>query len=891
MALQPGQLLGPHEILAPIGAGGMGEVYRARDTRLNRTVAIKVLPEHAASAELRQRFEREAQTIAALNHRHICTLYDVGHQDGVDFLVMEYLEGETLADRLARGPLPLEQALKTAIEIADALDKAHRQGVIHRDLKPANIMLTKSGAKLLDFGLARLREPGPAATFTAVSNLATGKSGLTAQGTIVGTLQYMAPEQLEGLEADARTDIFAFGGVLYEMITGKKAFESRSQVSLISAILERDPVPISTLLPASPPALDRVIFRCLAKDPDQRWQTMTDLAAELEWLKKTDRPTQPAVSLPEKASTSRAARFWMTTSAVFFVAALGFAGLWLYRPQEIPEVVRFFISAPGKATFDSVGSISPDGRRIAFTARDSAGKLLLWIRPLESRAAQPLSGTDDAALPFWSPDSRSIAFFAQGKLKKIDVGGGPPQTLCDAPDGRGGSWNGDGVIVFAPSVNGPLYRVSSAGGRTVAVTVLTPSQIFHRFPSFLPDGKHFLYASRGEPGDPSVFVGSLDSTNATALLAADSAAIYSPPGYLLFVQQSTLLAQPFDLRQLRVTGETHPIAEQVAVFLNAYAASVSDKGTLIYRNGSSGSGNVQLGWFDRTGKLIEWVGMPGGYIGVDLAGDGKRIAVHRHDSNGGDIWVSDSARGQMRRLTFDASQENSSPIWSPDGTRIAFASLRGGKWGIYQKLASGTGNDELLTESELQKMPMSWSPDGKLLVYWLNDPKTGADLWVLPLNGDRKPFLFLADPSDQRLPQISPDGKWIAYRSNETGRQEIYVRPFPTGEGRWQISTNGGSSVRWRSDGKELYYLTNAVFGKMVAVPVSASGVTFQWGTPYELFDSNYNSPVHYSFHDYAVSPDGQRFLIPRAEALLTEEIASAPIDVVLNWPVLMNRR
>jgi eukaryotic-like serine/threonine-protein kinase len=805
MALQPGQLLGPHEILAPIGAGGMGEVYRARDTRLNRTVAIKVLPEHAANAELRQRFEREAQTIATLNHQHICTLYDVGHQDGVDFLVMEYLEGETLADRLTRGPLPVEQALKYAIEIADALDRAHRQGVIHRDLKPANIMLTKSGTKLLDFGLARLKEPGPAATFTAISNLATGKSGLTAQGTIIGTLQYMAPEQLEGQEADARTDIFSFGGVLYEMITGKKAFEGRSQVSLISAILEREPIPISTIQPASPLALDRLISRCLAKDPDQRWQTMTDLAAELTWLADANKSTRQTQSLHERVSTSRRASFWMITAAVFFLAALGFAGLWLYRPQEPPEVVRFSIPPPEKALLDSPGSISPDGRRIAFTARDSAGKLLLWIRPLDSSTAHTLSGTDDAFLPFWSPDSRTVAFFSQGKLKKIDVGGGPPQTLCDAPDGRGGSWNNDGVIVFAPNVVGPLHRVSSSGGRSVAVTMLTPSETFHRFPSFLPDGKHFLYHSRDEPGTKSIFVGSLDTTKATPLLAADSAAIYSSPRYLLFVQQDTLLAQPFDLRQLRVTGETIPVAEQVGVYLNGIAASVSGNGTLIFRNGPSAIGNLQLGWFDRAGKLIESIGIPGGYFGVDVASEGKRIAVHRHDGNGGDIWVVDSANAQMRRLTFDASQENSSPVWSPDGTRIAFASLRGGKWGIYQKLASGTGNEELLTESELQKMPMSWSPDAKFLVYWLNDPKSGADLWVLPMNGERKPFPFLTDPSDQRLPQISPDGKWIAYRSNETGRQEIYVRPFPTGEGRWQISPNGGSSARWRADGKELF--------------------------------------------------------------------------------------
>jgi serine/threonine protein kinase len=585
MALAAGTLLGPHRLVSLIGAGGMGEVYKATDTRLNRTVAIKVLSPHfSENPELKQRFAQEAQTIASLKHPHICVLYDVGNQDGVDYLVMEYLEGESLAERLSRGPLPLDQALKLAREISDALDKAHRQGVVHRDCKPGNIMMTKAGAKLLDFGLARLKQPGPAPAFAALSSLPTERSGLTATGTILGTLQYMAPEQLEGKEADSRTDIFAFGAVLYETVTGKKAFEGKSQVSLIGAILEREPPPIATLQPASPPALDLVIKRCLAKDPDERWQSAGDLAVGLNWL------TDPAIASGGQtlSKPARRSRLWPSVAGVSSLIAIALAAMLVYdylAPRE-SAAVRFFISAPDKTVFESGvapgnngytgGSISPDARKLAFTARDEAGKVMLWVRAMDTLAAETLPGTDGAAMPFWSPDSRSIAFFAQGKLKKIDVEGGPPLTLSDAPNPRGmGSWNQDSVIVFGPANDGPLSRVSSSGGQPVAVTQLSSGVTGHRFPSFLPDGRHFFYFANGPSAESTgVFIGSLDSLESRRLLAADSPAVFAQPGYALFIRQGTLLAQPFDAEKLQLNGEAVPIAEQVAFHLNPAHSTV-----------------------------------------------------------------------------------------------------------------------------------------------------------------------------------------------------------------------------------------------------------------------------------------------------------------------------
>ena len=896
MPLASGTKLGPYEITGAIGAGGMGEVYRARDTRLDRIVAIKVLPAHLSDRpELRERFEREAKTIASLNHPHICVLHDIGHQDGIDFLVMEYLEGETLAQRLIKGPLPLEQVLQYAIEIADALDKAHRKRVTHRDLKPGNIMLTKSGTKLLDFGLAKLR-PEKVAANVSLSDLPTGNDPVTAEGTILGTLQYMAPEQVEGKadQIDARTDIFAFGVVVHEMATGKKAFEGKSQASLIAKILETDPPPISSLQPMTPPALARLVKRCLAKEPEQRWQTSSDLCEELKWIAEggTGSAMPPPVASRRKTSERVA---WAIT-AVLLLATIGLGTTYVRRAPGEFAAVRFFVSPPERAKFDapifggfSGAIISPDGRRLAFTARDASGKILLWVRPLDTLAPQPLQGTDDASFPFWSPDSRSIAFFAQGKLIRIDVAGGPPQTLCDAVNGRGGTWNRTGVILFAPDTTTPLYRVTSAGGVPVAVTKVTPQQSGHRLPSFLPDGRHFLYVAFGTSADNSeVFVGNLDSRESKRLFGSDSNALYSTSGNLLFIRQGILLRQPFDTKRFELSADPTPVEEQVSVSVGAEGAfSVSDNGVLAYRNGPAFTGKLQLAWLDRAGKLVENFGDPGGYRGVDVSPDGQRVAVHRHDGTGGDIWLFDAARREsMSRFTFDASQDNSSPIWSSDGSRIAYGSLRNGKWGLYQRSANGTGSEELLIESDVPKAPMSWSPDSKLIVYWVLDAKTGSDLWILPLSGEKKPVAFLQSSFNEQWPQISPDGKWIAYTSDETGRDEIYVRPFPTGEGRWQVSTDGGWYPRWRRDGKELFYMEpSASRRNIVSVKVNPAGPTFEYGDAVEVFESGFaNIPHRVNYHAFAVSPDGQRFLVQRPELEGIQAFASAPITIVLNW-------
>ena len=899
MTLEAGTRLGAYEILGPLGAGGMGEVYKARDTRLERLVAIKILPAHmAVQSDARERFEREARAVAALNHPHVCTLFDVGTQDGIHFLVMEHLEGETLADRLAKGPLPLDQALRYAIEIADALDKAHRQGVVHRDLKPGNIMLTKAGSKLLDFGLARLKQAGPAAQFSSASNAPTAMAALTTQGAIIGTLQYMAPEQLEGKEADARTDLFAFGSLLYEMVSGRKAFDGKSQVSLMGAILERDPVPVRTLQPGMPEALDRVIRRCLAKDPDSRWQTAGDLGAELQWVLESPAPVQ---ALQPAAAPPRTPKLWIAAAALFFVIAATLGALLLRPAPEKPaDVVRFTVPLPEGMAMDSgVGTtsafggsaISPDGRRIVFTAREGTGSVLLWIRALDGLTSQSISGTDGAGLPFWSPDSRSVAFFAQGKLKKIDVAGGPPQTLCDAPNGRGGSWGPDGTILFSPEAMAPIHRVSTAGGASVPATTLSPQSPTHRFPAFLSDGVHFLYGAQNGT-DVETFLASLKSSDVQSLVKADSAVLFSSAGYLLFVRQGALFAQPFDEKKLQFTGDAVPVAEQVLSGAGAVAASVSANGTLTYRTGQGVLADLQLAWLDRTGRPVETFGTLGPYRGVEVSRDGRKIAVHRHEGAGGDIWTVETG-SPMSRFTFDPAADSSNPIWSPDGTHLAYASLRNGKWNVYQKPANGAGAEELLLQLDVNGAPMSWSPDGKFLVYYIQSPKTNSDLWALPLEGDRKPFSIVEGPGQQFLPDISPDGKFIVYNSVESGRNEIYVNPFPKGEGHWQITTNGasGTSVRWSRDGKELFYLSADAAPKMMGVPVTVVGATLKWGAPRELFDPHYvNTVSGHAYHDFAVSADGRRFLIPQANPGVTLASLASPVNVVLNWTSLLKR-
>ncbi len=921
MPLQSGTKLGPYEILEQIGAGGMGEVYKAADTRLNRTVAIKVLPpQFSENTEMRQRFEREAQTVAALNHPSICTIFDVGRQDGTDFLVMEYLEGESLAQRLTHGPMPLNEALKVAIGIADALDKAHGRGVTHRDLKPGNVMLTQSGAKLLDFGLAKVRQQaqtgGPPPSGSRQLTMDT-----TVPGTILGTMQYMAPEQLEGQDADARTDIFAFGVVLYEMVTGKRAFDGRSQALLIASIMSVDPDPISKTQSAVPPALDYVVKRCMAKDPEKRLQTAWDLLCQLQWISAGG--SQSGMPSPLTATWRRHTMLLRTglAAAALLVVAMALPAYRYYRGGDGEVETRFLIPVPDMPVADAV-SISPDGHWIAYSARDSASSFV-FTRPINSEASTKLAGTEGAGQLFWSPDSKSIAFFAGGRLKRVEAAGGAPSNICETADLAGGTWNADNVILFASRKG--LQRVAATGGEPMPVVAPGGLQKVQE-PFFLPDGQHYLFTSDGV-----VYAGALDSKDVTKLLAAQSNAIYVEPGYLLFHRDGTLFAQPFSASSLKLSGEAGRLADKLPISADGAAAfAASENGVLLFRNNpqsmaaAAGSPAVSaipvwpLLWVDRSGAKTEQAAAPAGFAGVDLSPDGKRAAVHRHGPDGGDIYIFELGNSTPSKFTFDASQDSSSPAWSPEGDRIAFGSHRNGKWGLYLKVADNSRMEELLLESDSVLAPMSWSPDGKTLVYWTVNSKTGGDIMAIPVMGDHKPVVIVQGPADERNPQVSPDGKWLAYSSNETGRSEVYIRQFPEGPAKIQVSVNGGVYPRWRHDGKELYFLNLISLGEMMASEIRVNGASVQREVPKSLFQSVLVTSQHAAgqFNAYAVTTTGQRFLIPQYEnppalyssavigrgrgATLTNVLpgittdrhsanslstsSSAPITVVLNW-------
>jgi serine/threonine protein kinase len=876
MALISGTHLGPYEVIGPLGAGGMGEVYRARDTRLDRTVAIKILPAEFTSDPLRkQRFEREAKTISSLNHPHICVLYDVGDQDGMDYLVMECVEGETLAKRLEKGPLPLDQVLKFGMQIAEALDKAHRSGVVHRDLKPGNIMLTPTGAKLLDFGLAKVAVPlAAAATLTAAAH---NQSPVTQQGTIVGTFQYMSPEQVEGAEIDGRSDIFSLGAVLYEMLTGKRAFEGKSQLSIASAILEKEPPPLSTVMPLTPPALDRVVRTCLAKNPDERFQSAHDLKLQLEWIREAG--SQAGAPATTRPSGRPALATLLLGAGCLLLAALA-AFYFFHRTASRATLMQFSIAAPEKAFMGYSLAISPNGNWVVFEA-SSEGKDSLWIRPLDSLKAHALNGTEGGTLPFWSPDSKAIGFFAEGKLKKIEVSSGAIQVLCSAADARGGTWNPGGTILFSPDSVSPLFQVSADGGSPTQATKNDSSlgEISHRWPVFLPDGRHFLFFTRttGKESEP-VYIGSLDGPERKRLLESSSGVTYAPPGYLLFVRGRTLLAQPFDAGKMQLAGDPTPLAEGVEPVGNigpsSYAPfSLSQNGILVYRTTSTQS--TQLTWFDRHGKSLGTLGSPGQYDELALSPDGKRVAFESTD-----IWLMELSTHALTRFTFGAINDAGS-IWSPDGSRIAYSSNRSGIYDLYWRPSSGAANEEPLLKSEFLKTPDDWSRDGKYLIYEEVNPKTDKDLWILPMTGDdRKPRPFLVTPFQECHAAISPDGRWVAYASNETGRFEIYVQSFPTPGGKWQISTEGGDQPQWRRDGKELFFLASN--RKIMSVAVQGQG-TFQPGIPQALFEAAVNmSGLSDSRSRYVFTADGQRALV--IVNLGQEAGMSSPINVVLNW-------
>ena len=883
MPLSTGARLGPYEILSPLGAGGMGEVYRARDTRLERTVAVKVLPSNlAASPESRQRFEREAKTISQLSHPHICALYDVGREGDVEYLVMELLEGETLSDRLAKGPLSLEQTLRYGGEIADALDKAHRQGIVHRDLKPGNVMLTKSGVKLLDFGLAKAMAPGAAPS--SLTSLPT-QQGLTQEGTILGTFQYMAPEQLEGKDADARTDIFAFGAVLYEMATGKKAFSAASQASLITAIMSAEPPSIASAQPMSPAALDRVVKTCLAKDPEDRWQSAADIKRELRWIGEG---SAAGVAAPVAVASRRRSRERIAWAVAALAALLGAAGVVVARRvAAAPELMRFTIAPPPGMMFADSVALAPDRRRIVFIFKDVSGTYSLWVRALNELGMRRLPGTDGARYPMWSPDALDVAFFAEGKLKRTSADGGPIRTICESGSGFGGSWSREGTILFTREFGTPIVAVAASGGTPRQVTELDASRgdVAQFFPQFLPDGRHFVFVARNlDPEKTEIRAGSLDDKSVKPLFHADSAAIFADPGYLLFARDNAVFAWKFDPKSLRLEGEASPAFEnaQYRTEENRLCASAAG-GRVAYQQWSS---RRRLLWVDRKGRELGTVGDVAFFEDLRISPDGRRVAVARRDSEHGqnlDLWVYEVGRGTGTRVTSSRSDEFS-PVWFPDGERLAYVSDRGGA-GFYDLYAHaiGAGSDETLISTKRDKILPSLSRDGKQLLFDVAEDATYRR-YVMPLPGEPR-RLGAASRFSEEHPEISPDGQWSAFDSNESGQREVYVAPTASGA-RVQASVGGGKAAVWRRDGKELFYVGKD--GVLMSVAFDGAGGRAAVKDPQPMFQMHLGtSAIDASRRQYDVAPDGERFLVVRN----AQDAESDDAVVVLNWTAVLAQK
>jgi serine/threonine protein kinase len=874
MALTSGTKLGPYEIQSPLGAGGMGEVYRARDTRLDRTVAIKILPTHLSSnPEAKQRLDREARAISSLNHPNICTLFDVGHQDGTDFLVMEYLDGETLSDRLTKGPLALEQVLKYGVEICEGLERAHKTGVIHRDLKPGNIMLTKAGAKLMDFGLAKATTSGaaPASSLTMTLPGPSSDQPLTAQGMVVGTFQYMSPEQVEGKEADMRSDIFALGAVLYEMATGKRAFTGKSQASIVAAILASEPQPISSVQPMSPPGLDRVIRSCLAKDPEERLQTAHDVRLQLQWIAEAG--SQAGASVPVAARSKKRHRLVLMATLVLAIVAILLAIGYIQRAPTPPRLLRVTILAPEKRSFEPFSfALSPDGSKVAFVASNSEQGAQLWVRALSSPSAEPLAGTEDASFPFWSPDSRYIGFFAAGKLKTVEASGGAALTLADAPLGRGGSWGPDGTILFAPAASSAIFRIPASGGiakEATAVTESTPT--LQRWPSFLPDGRHFLFWAQ-TVNNGGLYLGSLDSREATQIVQSPVRAQYAN-GHLAYVRDGNLMAQELDLRKPGLMGEPVTIAEQVAMDDRGAAGfSLSADGKLVFIGG--GGSAAVLGAYDSAGKQVTAIDS-GTFVTGYFSPDGKKVAASRNNPGKGmEIMIYDLVRATKTQFTFAQSRDDD-PVWSPEGNTIIFDSSRSGKTDLYTRPANGSQAEQLFYHDETDKYPTSWSADGKYVAY---EGLSGRDIhiWAIPVTGERKPFPVLQEKYATRSPVISPDAKWMAYYSNEYGKWQVYITSFPKPGGKFMVGD--GTNPAWRHDGKELFYVDSS--NRIVSVEVTARGDSLELGQPQILKQLPLNSGN--VFH---VSGDGQRFLM----AVPPQQNASG-LNLVVNWQTELKR-
>ena len=881
MSLASGTKLGPYEIQSPLGAGGMGEVYRAKDTRLDRSVAVKILPSHLSdNPDAKQRFDREARAISSLNHPNICTLHDVGHQDGVDFLVMEFLEGETLADRLMKGPLATEQVLKYGIEICEGLERAHKSGVVHRDLKPGNVMLTKTGAKLMDFGLAKATPAGaaPASSLTMTISGPSAEQPLTAQGTLVGTFQYMSPEQTEGKEADARSDIFALGAVLYEMATGKRAFTGKSQASIVAAILASEPTPISVVSPMSPPALAQVVKTCLAKDPEERFQTVHDLKLQLKWIAEasSSQLAAPAQIRARRALQKRtlliaAVAGWILAAAALaiFVSSRGqledarrpMTASWL--PPSDTKYAGVLVGAP---------ALSPDGSKLAFLTGDASDSEL-WVRDVSTGTLHQVEEAERPRFPFWSPDGKYIGFFSAGKLKKVALAGGPVQVLCDAPEGRGASWSPRGVIIFTPNIFEPLYKVPEGGGTPEKITEPKPGWT-HRNPYFLPDGDHFLFVSReavGTTGSVGMLYGaSLSGEKPRQILERASNVQYAE-GYLLYLRETVLVAQRFDPKSLKFSGDPAPVAEKLD-YWNArdVAAFTAAHGTLIFRHGSLQK--TQPMWVDRTGKELGRFGEVGLYSSPKPSPDGSMVGLVRPDpdTGRGDVWIVDTRRNTVSRSTF-ADAANITYAFSPDAKRIAVTTIAGAiSGGMWIQPTSGSGNQEKLETPESFVTVNSWSPSGRYLFFILQNNATRQDIYYIDLNGDRKLIPFLQSPANETGAVLSPNDKWLAYASDESGRFEVYVTAFPTPGGKWQVSNGGGGSPSWSADGKQLYY----TIGDKLMVVAIQNVETFEFGAPIAL-------PIHLNeFATLGPAAPGERF--PALKTLSGGQVH--PQEVILNW-------
>jgi serine/threonine protein kinase len=887
MPLAPGTKLGPYEILSPLGAGGMGEVYRARDTRLDRSVAVKILPAHLCADPARKlRFEREAKTVSTLNHPNICSLFDVGSQDGTDFLVMECIEGESLADRLAKGPLPTEQVLKIGTEIADALDKAHRSGVVHRDLKPGNIMLTKTGAKLLDFGLAKPAvSPVSAVTLTNVA----ASSPVTEQGTIVGTFQYMSPEQVEGKELDGRSDIFSLGAVLYEMLTGQRAFGGKSQLSVASAILEKEPEPITTIKPLTPRNLDHVVRRCLAKDSDDRWQSARDLALELKSISSTDPASSSAaaLSLPRKKN-----RRELIAWSVAALALLAAAALFFLRPNQASSVLPLYSSIvpPQGTSFEIEGdlgkqpALSPDGSSLIFGAGAE-----LWLHSLRTGTARALPGAHGAMNPFWSPDGSSIGFFADGKVKTLDLNSGVVRVVCNAFAPRGGSWGSSGIILFTPSPRDAIYQVPALGGTPVAVTSIdTKRHSTHRWPFFLPDGQHFLYYASSHASAQNeqngIYVASLDGKLNRFLATSPAGGIFAH-GDLLYAKESALLAQSLDPKSFTLMGSPHPLLDNVVVDLGVWHATVTASeltNDLVYQTGSA-MALTRLEWVNRSGAHLSYIGDKGVYFGPRLSKDGQRFLVTFGDPSP-DIWLYDSSGNNKTRLSFDGTISGE-PIWSPDNSRFTtLLGLANSNFQIVSRPISGSGPPVIVDNHYNVSAATDWSPDGRYLLTERLLP--GSDVTALPVQPGEQPRVLLSSSQNNTGPQssgqFSPDGKFVALTVLLSSGPELFMVPFSGGNGMWQVSTNGGHWPRWSRDGKQLYFVSTG--NEMMVADIREKGDSVEVGHPVALFTFRPSPRVYrLGLINYDVSPDGKRFLL-----VVAADENNRPLTLLQNWTHLL---